>query len=503
MSSPLTLLDEESPTPDPLAGTTIGSCGIVGALVPGKPSALLAFKLDLGGASEVVLLHKLDDAGPGPASILADAEAAAGLRESHLERVFGVETSEQGNYWVTEYVPGATLDEIRAACKQSGTSLPMGFGLAAVADAALGLHELHSRQNPRDALTPRAHGLIRPQHIVVTFGGSAKLLNPRYLKIPSKVSADDEWFTGNAGYLAPEVINGSPVDARADVFSLAVLVYELMTNKVLFAGRTPRERAEATLRGAQVPPSKLNLSLSPHVDDAVMRALSLDPGQRYANAGDFHRALKQPVGQYMWKEAQRAELMTRLFSTRARQTQALAGRMKEHEAAAITRAADEKRAAENARIAAAEAQATAEAAARLAQQQAQQAAQLAAQQAATAAKARAEASAAAAKAAARKPLLRIAIGAVPAVLLLGVIGWFALKSPPPQPPVVAPPPVPVVVAPPLATDSGSPEADAGSSEDAGVAEASDGGADASLDGGAAKKKKKKPSGPPLPPWLRR
>src|SRR5581483_9775488 len=173
-------------------------------------------------ALPILLLHKIDAPSGPSATSAAEAEEAAELQDSHLERVLGVESSDQGSFWVTEYVSGDTLDEVRVAAKQSGVSLPMGFGLAAVADAALGLQQLHARQTARNALRPRAHGLIRPQHIVVGFGGAAKLLNPRYLKIPAHVPSDSEWFAGNAGYLSPEAINGAPVDPRSDVFSLAV-----------------------------------------------------------------------------------------------------------------------------------------------------------------------------------------------------------------------------------------------------------------------------------------
>ncbi|MBL8953976.1 MAG: hypothetical protein JNK82_24580 [Myxococcaceae bacterium] len=493
----MTLLDEETPSPDPLAGTRVGSCEVVGSLLPGKPSALLAFKLDLTGNSETVLLHKLDDKSQPPPAAVADAEEAVGLKDSHLEKTFGIESSELGSFWVTEYVAGATLDEIRATGKERGMPMPMGFGLGAVADAALGLQQLHAKQNVKDPLRPRAHGLLRPQHIVATFGGSAKLLNPRYLKLPhSSTSADGEWMAGNAGYLSPESIRGEPVTPRSDVFSLAVLAHELLTNKVLFSGRNPRERADATLKGAQVPPSRLNFSLSPQVDEAIMKALSLDPIQRYANAGDFHRALRSAVGPYIWKEAQRAEYMERIFATRSRRTKELLVRMKEREAAAIAQAEAERQAAAQ--------RAAEEAAARAAEEEA---ARVAAQrQADAAAKAAADAAAAAAKAAkaAKKakplPVALIAAAGGGAVLIVGILGFVLLGADPPPPPpdpkpIVTPPPV---VAPAEVADAGADEADAGT-EDGGtdVADAGE-----VPDAGPPKKKKKK-NEVPLPPWLRK
>jgi serine/threonine-protein kinase len=478
----------------------IGSCEVVGSLLPGKPgSALLAFKLDPGGASETVLLHRLDEGAQPPAAAVAEAEEAAGLRDSHLERVFGIEVGELGSFWVTEYVPGATLDEIRSFSKHGGMPMPMGFGLAAVADAALGLQQLHARESARDPLRPRAHGLLRPQHVVATFGGSAKLLNPRYLKVPQHAQVEAEWFAGNAGYLAPEAIRGEPVDPRSDVFSLAVLVHELLTNKILFAGRNPRERADATLRGAQVPPSRLNLSLSPQVDAAVMRALSLQPSERYANAGDFHRALKQAVGPYMWKEAQRAEYMERIFATRSRRTQQLALLMKEREAAAIARAAEERRVAEQRRAEEAAAAAAAEEAARAQRQQqlAAEAARLREQQAAASSP---KAGKPAGKSGARLPVPMLAIAAIPAVAIVVVVGWFVFRSPPAEPPPVVAAPPPPVIAPVEVADAG---ADAGAEEaDAGSVDASDGGAEPAADAGPPKKKKKK-NDALIPPWLRK
>ncbi len=493
----MTLLDEETPPADPLAGTMIGSCEVVGSLVPGKPSALLAFKLDLNGGTETVLLHKLSDGAQPPASAVADAEEATGISDSHLERVFGIESGELGSYWVTEYVPGATLEEIRNVGKQGGVPMSMGFGLAAVADAALGLQQLHARQNAKDPLRPRAHGLLRPQHIVVGFGGSAKLLNPRYLSLPRNSPVDAEWFAGNAGYLAPEAIRGETVDPRSDVFSLAVLVHELLTNKILFAGRNPRERADATMRGAQVPPSRLNLSLTPAVDDAVMRALSVEPSQRFANAGDFHRALKQAVGPYMWKESQRSEYMERLFGTRSRRTRELTTLMKVREAAAIERAAAAKRAEEQRLADEAAAKAAAEEAERVARAQAAEAARLAAQQAAEASRA---AKPPPPKPAGKLPVPLLAAAGGAALLIVGVVGWLVFRSPPEEPvPVVTPPPVAPVAVQADAADAGS---DAGTEEADAGAEAADGGAtDAVPDAGQKKKKKKNEV--PLPPWLRK
>src|SRR4029077_18403311 len=120
---------------------------------------------------------------------------------------------------------------------------PMGVGLGAVLDAATGLQRIHSEAQASGPLATRAHGFRVPQNVMVTFTGGAKLLHPRYLQHPGAPTLDAEPLLGNAGYLSPEAIRGERLDPRSDVFSLAIVAFEFLTNTTLFRGRSPQERA--------------------------------------------------------------------------------------------------------------------------------------------------------------------------------------------------------------------------------------------------------------------
>jgi hypothetical protein len=411
----------------------------------------------------------------------------------------GLETCDEGNFWVSELVPGATLAEIQSASKQSSTVMPMGFALAALNDAAKGLGPIHS--HPRSFSGPRssAYGLLRLQNVVVNFQGKGILLNPQFLRWKGEPSVELEPLSGNVGYLSPEAVRGERLDPRSDVFSLAVLMYEFMTNQQLFRGRTPKERANATLRGEIHPPSRLNLSLNPRIDEVLLKALKLEPAGRYPNAAEFSKALSQAAGEYMWRESQRAQLMEKLFSQRSKHLSALTGTvLREKESSVKERAANAARLAEEKRLADERAaQAAAEEKSRA------EAARRATAQAATKTGAHATVTTGSSKAvSAQVPgssasPMRFILPGVALLLVLGVgvaVGLWVNKPAPPPP---APAPVAPVVAAPI-LDASVELADAG---DLSV----DGGVSADLDGGTpadSTKKRRKRKEPPLPPWLR-
>lgn len=355
--------------PDSHGGTQIGDCEVFSRLVRKSPRTFIGFRLHPTEGDAVVLLRALHSRGKDAEPWLQEnARQAAALRHPQIEHVYGIERDEEGSFWVSKFVPGASLSEVRAACKQKGMALPAGFVIATIVEAALGLQHIHSSGQSVGLVRQSAHGLLRPRSIIVNFAGKTQVLNPLFLEMPMRPSVEAEPLLGNAGYLSPEAIQGRPLDSRSDVFSLAVIFHELIADQPLIRGRTPREKAEATLQQKFPPPSGFNLTLPAAIDQVVLKALSLDPSQRFLNAGEFSKALKDAAGEFAWRTSQRAELMNRLFPVRAQHTQELevllqrAHDAKIERAAAKVRAEEEARAEEAARVAA-EARATAERAA--------------------------------------------------------------------------------------------------------------------------------------------
>src|SRR5688500_15164822 len=138
------VLDTDGPIErDPMSGARIGACEIVCRLSPGS---FLAIRYDFTEGTQLVVLRKVT---APPATLAAALEQGMSLRDPRLSRVFGTETSEEGTFWVSEFVGGATLEQIRTASKQKGAAFPMGIALPAISDAAQGLQLLHATQGPK------------------------------------------------------------------------------------------------------------------------------------------------------------------------------------------------------------------------------------------------------------------------------------------------------------------------------------------------------------------
>jgi serine/threonine-protein kinase len=101
---------------------------------------------------------------------------------------------------------------------------------------------------------------------------------------------------GTAQYLSPEQAQGHPVDARSDLYSIGVVLYELLTGRVPFDAESAVTIALKQVSEEPVPPSQLNPEISPQLEDVVIRALQKDPAYRFADADEFIRALDEVRG---------------------------------------------------------------------------------------------------------------------------------------------------------------------------------------------------------------
>ncbi len=494
---PVCALDEETPPgTDPSEGLRIGPYEVYRSLVRDNPKTLIAFHVDPASTGGVVLLRRVAE--EGAEHLAANARLAVSLSHQNLEKALGIERSEHGTFWVSELVPGATLMELRVASKKARASLPMGLQLAAVYDAAKGLQRVHANAESFSGPRRAAHGLLRPHNIVLALNGRAVLLNPQYLAYPTGCPVEAQPLIGNAGYLSPEAVRGESLDPRSDVFVLGALAYEAATDKVLFTGQTPQQRAQAVLSHTPVPPSRLNLSLNAEVDQVILKALSQNPAERFPSAEAFAQAFQRVAGPYMAKEAQRAEILARLLSARPQRLHALTDLLNSRQAAARALEAERREAEERQRALEREREqkAQAERAAQAAKEEARRAAAAAAAAAATAAAAaappRPAAKPNAPPARALPPRYVLFAGGGALALVLVLLTVLLLRKPAPVPPsrVDLPMPPPPVLAPRKAEPVAAPPSEAQAAAEETPAPP------------PPPKKKKRTGGAPIPSWLK-
>ena len=251
--------------------------------------------LTLGRSVAIKLLNR-DLAGDNSFRTRFRLEAQAASRMSHptIVRVYDAgEDTDTGPdgiarpvpYIVMELVHGALLKDIIAA-----GPVPVSDVVRYV-DGILEALEYSHRAGV-------VHRDIKPGNVMVTDAGQVKVMDfgiARAVSDSSSTVAETTAILGTAAYFSPEQAKGEPVDARADVYSAGVVLYELLAGRPPFRGESPVAVAYQHVSEAPLPPSEINESVPRSLDAVALRALAKDPFQRYQDAAAFREALDATV----------------------------------------------------------------------------------------------------------------------------------------------------------------------------------------------------------------
>ncbi|HEV8631207.1 MAG TPA: protein kinase [Thermoanaerobaculia bacterium] len=175
-----------------------------------------------------------------------------------------------------EYVRGITL---RYLLSQTG-ALPYSAGLRLARQLCRGLAAAHE--------VGVLHRDIKPENLIVMPNGDAKLMD---FGIARPISRMEEGQTqpgtvvGTPQYLAPEQLQGKPIDERADLWAVGVVLYELFTSRTPFSGDNPMQVIVATLNEAPTPPRTYWAEMPEQLEQIILRCLARDPSRRYRTAG--------------------------------------------------------------------------------------------------------------------------------------------------------------------------------------------------------------------------
>jgi serine/threonine-protein kinase len=191
----------------------------------------------------------------------------------------GVEQASMTPYLVMEFVEGQALNEMLSKGR-----VPFPKACAWAGDVATALAAVHRKGV--------IHGDIKPANIFITKEGRVKLGDFGIARVQNRDNRGV--LMGTPAYWCPEQIWGKPQDARSDLFSLGVVLYEMVTGKRPFEGKTIEEVREQILSAKPVVPSIANSSLPAVLNSILDRCLSKDPARRYAD-GDALAAELYPL----------------------------------------------------------------------------------------------------------------------------------------------------------------------------------------------------------------
>ena len=205
-----------------------------------------------------------------------EAAAVASLSDNNIVNIYDVGTQGDINYIVMEYIEGKTLKEIivENGRLENNKAIDIAIEIAKALDCAHRNNIVH-----RD---------IKPQNILVTEDGIVKVTDFGIAKAASAVTmTNTSKVMGSAHYFSPEQAKGSFVDFRSDIYSLGIVLYEMVVGKVPFDAESPVSVALKHIQEPAVPPKQINELIPESLNKLIIKAIEKEPIRRYQNIKDM------------------------------------------------------------------------------------------------------------------------------------------------------------------------------------------------------------------------
>lgn len=216
------------------------------------------------------------------------------INSPYVVRVVDNHVPKSALYYLTDYSPGMTLSQWCKHYPQPAVEAVLGI----VVQIELGLRAFHRREV--------LHHDVKPDNILIQADTQVKLIDFGACQVKGILEIDTplvrDTVLGTADYSAPEVISGMASDSRSDLFSLAVICYEMLTGRLPFEGKLAKCRhPKDYLRLKYVPVFELNPMVPAWLDEPIKKALTFDPRYRQADTCEFIYAITRGRGKVMAK----------------------------------------------------------------------------------------------------------------------------------------------------------------------------------------------------------
>src|ERR671925_1898826 len=210
-----------------------------------------------------------------------EAKNAASLSHPNIVSIYDRGEAEGTYYIAMEYLDGRSLKEL--IVRRGPAPIHIAVDYARQVLAAIRFAHRHGI----------VHRDIKPHNVLVDGEGRLKVTDFGIARAGASQMTEAGSIIGTAQYLSPEQAKGAPVDQRSDLYSLGVVLYELLTGSLPFSGDTPVEIAMKHLSAVPEPPSKRRAGIPRDLDFVVLRALAKDPSERYQSAEELDSDLRR------------------------------------------------------------------------------------------------------------------------------------------------------------------------------------------------------------------
>ncbi len=210
----------------------------------------------------------------------SEAVTLAKLNHSHIATLYNFLRHGEDYFMVMEFVRGQTLDEV---IRQSG-AIDIERAVRLFCQALEGIAHAHA--------LGVIHRDIKPANLMLTAQDEVKVMDFGIARVLGTARQTKTGrLIGTLEYMSPEQMRGSETDARSDIYSLGILLYEMLTGRVPFQADSDYELMRAQVEQEPIPPREFQGEIPPAVEAAILQALAKDPAARFQSAAEFRSAL--------------------------------------------------------------------------------------------------------------------------------------------------------------------------------------------------------------------
>ncbi len=252
----------------------VGRYQIVGTIGAGATSKVVrAFDPMIGRHVAIKLFSPQLAEGEGRERFIKEARVVGQISHQSIVALhdMGIDEATSTPYLVMEHIDGQPLDRIL----EKG-SVPYPRACAWIADVAAALHVAHKKGI--------IHGDVKPANVLITEEGRVKLTDFGMARVASRDGKDTP-LLGTPAYWCPEQVLGKPQDARSDIFSLGIVLYEMVTGRRPFDAESLQAICQKVMSSTPLPVSQINSSLPAGLNELIVSCLEKDPGRR-RNSGE-------------------------------------------------------------------------------------------------------------------------------------------------------------------------------------------------------------------------